>query len=107
MSLSEVHHLIEIRDLLREISSELKDIREAFDSFSNGGFPLSRTVPTPELLASLAAASSLIARNTPLEGGHLQNRIAAAQVIAQDLIRQHDHYRQSIQAQKLDSLWKD
>ena len=96
----------EIRDLLKQIADDMRELREAFDTFSNGGFPLERTVPTAELIASVGAASALIARNTPLEGPHLQNRIAAAQVIANDLIRHHDHYRQSIQAQKLDSLWQ-
>lgn len=91
--------------LLTQILEQLKELNETLVSFTSEGLPLRAQVPTAELIASLLAAASLISKERPaMSNDDLSSRIAAAQVLSDELLRQHDRYRTGTQAQRLDQL---
>lgn len=88
--------------LLRQIASDLAEIKEVLVSFTGDGLPLRAQIPNNELLASLLMAAAMISRNPgAIAPEDLASRIAAAQVIALDAIRQHDHYQAQTQVAHL------
>ncbi len=90
---------------LKEIKGLLQELLEVFSSFSNDGLPLKAQVPTSELLASVAAAAALIARDTArISSADLSQRIQMAQVLSTELVRQFDAYQHCIQRDQLESL---
>ena len=93
-----------IIERLAAIQSELAELREAFDSFSNGGFPLRQEVATPELLAVLAAFMALMGRDGPMNDHDLQYRVRAAMVLGTDIVKVFDSYKRSTERQNLDHL---
>jgi hypothetical protein len=91
--------------LLSEIRDELKDLREAFSSFSADGLPLRHQVPTSELMASCAVAAGLIAKQDPRLGqADLRSRIEASPVIAAALISNNDHFQEQSTPMRLSEL---
>jgi len=91
--------------LLRQILAQLEQLNQTMDDFTCQGMPLKAQVPTSELIASIAAASALVMRDTPtISPMDLQGRIAAAQVLASELIRAFDAYQQQTHAERLDQL---
>jgi hypothetical protein len=91
--------------LLSEIRDELKDLREAFSSFSADGLPLRSQVPTSELMATLAVATGLIAKADPRMGQtDLSSRIEASPVIGNALVRTNDHFMEQSTPMRLSEL---
>lgn len=92
-------------ELLKEILEQLKQLNATFDSFTNDGFPLAQSVPTAELLASLAAAAALITKDNPrVTTEDLRGRVAAAQVLATELLSQHDRFQSETRTGRLNQL---
>jgi hypothetical protein len=91
--------------LLQEILQQLQQLNQTLDDFTGQGLPLKAQVPTTEAIASIAAAAALVMRETPtISTLDLQGRIAAAQVLASELIRAHDAYQQQTQLERLNQL---
>lgn len=91
--------------LLKEILEQLRELNETLSSFTSEGLPLRAQVPNPGLLASLLAAAALISKERPgISQQDLSARVAAAQVLADELLRQHDGYRTSSQTDRLNQL---
>jgi hypothetical protein len=82
---------------------DIQELREAFDLFSKGGFPLERTVPTSELLATLAVLTAVFIRDAPLQPYDLQQRIQAALVIAEQAMKAYDEYRDATHRLRLEN----
>jgi hypothetical protein len=94
--------------LLKEILEQLQTLNATFDSFTNDGFPLAQAMPTPELLASLLAAAALIAKDQPrVTTDDLRGRVAAAQVLATELLSQHDRFQTETRKGRLNQLAHD
>jgi hypothetical protein len=91
-------------ELLQEILNELKDLRESFETFSNGGFPVERMVPDVRTLASISMVAALLNRDSPLSAADLTGRINAAMTLSTSVLHIIDQYQQSIQATNLDRL---
>lgn len=88
--------------LLQRIAADLAEIKEVLVSFTGDGLPLRAQVPNNELLASLLIASAMISRNPgAITPDDLTSRIAAAQLIATDAIRQFDQYQCQTQVAQL------
>lgn len=91
--------------LLRDILQQLQQLNQTIDDFTCQGMPLKAQVPTSELIASVVSAAALVMRDTPaISTLDLQGRIAAAQVLASELIRAYDAYQQQTHAGRLDQL---
>lgn len=91
--------------LLKDILEQLRELNETISSFTSEGLPLRAQVPTAELLASLLAAAALISKERPvISQQDLSARVAAAQVLADELLRQHDGYRTTTQTDRLNQL---
>jgi hypothetical protein len=82
---------------------DLQELREAFDLFSKGGFPLERTVATSELLTTLAVTTAVMIRDAPLQAYDLQQRIQAALVIGEQVLKCHDEYRDATHKLRLEN----
>lgn len=94
--------------LLQQILEQLQQLNATLDSFTNDGFPLAQSIPSPELLASLAAAAALIAKDKPqMSQGDLDSRIQAAQVLAAELVGQHDRFQSETHRDRLNHLASD
>jgi len=94
--------------LLRQIATDLAEIKEVLVSFTGDGLPLRAQIPNNELLASLLMAAAMISRNPgAITADDLAGRIAAAQVIAVDAIRHFDHYHSQTQVQQLQQRLQD
>lgn len=92
-------------ELLRAVLAELKHLNELMVTFTGDGFPLNRSVPNTETIAAIAVAVALLMRHDPrINEADLQQRLAAAPVIASRLIQQLDSYLRSTQVQQLESL---
>lgn len=92
-------------ELLRGVLVELKQLNELLVSFTGDGFPLQRSVPTPEMIATIAVAAALLMRHDArMSEADLQQRLAAAPVVGQQLIKQMDAYLGATQRQHLESL---
>lgn len=93
------------QQLLQQILEQLRELNETLSNFTSEGLPLRAQVPTPELLASLLAAAALISKERPvITTQDLASRVAAAQVLADELLRQHDGYRTTTQTDRLNQL---
>lgn len=91
--------------LLEQIAGDLSEIKEILSSFTDDGFPLRQSIPTPELLASLVSAAALLSRSDPrINGTDLQQRIDAAQVIGSRLIQVADAFRHQTERIHLERL---
>jgi hypothetical protein len=91
--------------LLQEILAQLQQLNQTLDDFTGQGMPLKAQVPDSQLIASIAAAAALIGRETPsISSLDLQGRIAAAQVIANELIRAFDAYQSQTRSDRLNHL---
>lgn len=91
--------------VLREILVELKEIREMLDAFTNGGFPLQQTIPSSELLSTLAVATGLLAKQDPrISHPDLTSRIEASPVIASAIIRSNDEFNSQNAPMRLSEL---
>ena len=91
--------------VLKELLAEVKELRALFSDFSAEGLPLRAQTITPELLASLLAACSLISKERPaLNQQDLQGRVQAAQVLADQLLSAHSQFRTETQAERLNRL---
>lgn len=94
--------------LLKDILEQLQLLNTTLDSFTNDGFPLAQSIPSAELLASLIAAAALIAKDQPrLTPDDLNSRIQAAQVLATELVGQHDRFQAETQRHRLNHLASD
>lgn len=94
--------------LLQQILEQLQQLNSTLDSFTNDGFPLAQSIPSPELLASLAAAAALIAKDKPqMSQGDLDSRVHAAQVLATELVAQHDRFQSETHRLRLNQLASD
>lgn len=92
---------------LEEIRSELAELREAFDSFTNGGFPLRQEVATPELLGVLASFISLMGWRDSvinMNQSELQVRLQAAMTMGTEIMRMYDTYKRQTERVNLDQL---
>lgn len=91
--------------LLQDILVQLQQLNQTLDDFTAQGMPLKAQVPNSELIASIAAAAALVAREKPgITTMDLQGRIAAAQVLGSELIRAFDAYQNQTQADRLNHL---
>ena len=91
--------------VLKELLAEVKELRALFSDFSAEGLPLRAQTVTPELLASLLAAASLISKERPtLTQQDLKARVQAAQVLADQLLAAHSQFRTETQAERLNRL---
>ena len=91
--------------VLAQILAELQEIKELLALFTSDGFPLRASVPSPELLASIMAASSMLSKATPtMTTEDVNARICAAQVFADVILRHHDSYQGAKQNQALQRL---
>lgn len=91
-------------DVLNAILDEMRELRQQFETFSNGGFPLKQTVPTSELLSAVATASALLCRDLPLTSTDVQRRLQMSMLVSRDLIALFDQFQQHSQGQQLDQL---
>lgn len=83
-------HAAEVLQTLKEIRDELRELRENFNTFSNEGMPLRTTVPTPELIATMAATTAVLLRDGPIDD--LEQRLNASQMIGDLAIKHHDEF---------------
>lgn len=90
--------------LLRELVEEVRLLREAFDTFSNGGFPLRQTVPTSELMLTACMASSLMQRDLPVTQPDANTKMQMAIVLADQLGKFFDEFQKHTQTAQLESL---
>jgi hypothetical protein len=91
--------------LLQEILQQLQQLNQTLDDFTGQGMPLKAQVPDAQLIASIAAATALVAREKPgISTEDLQGRIAAAQVLATELIRAFDAYQSQTRPGRLNQL---
>lgn len=91
--------------LLQEILLQLQQLNQTIDDFTSQGMPLKAQVPDSHLIASIAAAAALVAREKPaISTMDLQGRIAAAQVLGSELIRAFDAYQSQTRSDRLDHL---
>jgi len=90
--------------LLKEILDELKDLRESFETFSNGGFPIQRMVPDTQTLAAISMVAALLNRDAPLSAADITGRINAAMTLATSVLQVVDQYQQSTQPQNLERI---
>jgi hypothetical protein len=90
--------------VLNAILEEMRELRQQFETFSNGGFPLRQTVPTSELLAAAAASSALLARDLPLTSNDVQRRLQMAMLVSRDFVALFDQFQMHSQPQQLDQL---
>ncbi len=92
-------------DALNAILEELRELRQQFETFSNGGFPLRQTIPTNELVAAAASAAALVAREGPAPSPQdVQRRLQLAMLISRELIIHYDQFQQQTQPQQLENL---
>jgi hypothetical protein len=89
---------------LEGIRSELTEIKEILVSTTNDGMPLSRQVPSAELIASLIGSLAFLLRDTPLHEDRISKGAQAGQMLGLNLIQLHDAYMAATQAQRLDQL---
>jgi hypothetical protein len=101
---NEPNHATRVLAALEGIRAEMAEIRSTLDSFTQEGLPMRAQLPTSELASSLTASLVVLLRDKPLNSTEIQQRVMAAQVIAQSLIEEHDRFRTATQAQRLDNL---
>lgn len=100
------HQLLqELVSAVKELVTETRELRTLFSDFSAEGLPLRAQTITPELMASLITAASLINRERPnLTQQDLQGRVQAAQVLADQLLQAHSQFRTATQTERLNRL---
>jgi hypothetical protein len=92
-------------ELLRGVLAELKQLNELMENFTGDGFPLNRSVPNTETISAIAMAVALVMRHDPrISQADLDQRLAAAPVLATQLIQALDAFQRSTQVQQLESL---
>jgi len=101
---NEPNHSVRVLAALEGIRAEMAEIKEMLASFTQEGLPMRAQLPTAELMASLTASLMVLLRDKPLSQQDIEQRVMAAQIIAQSLIKEHDKFRTATTAQRLDNL---
>lgn len=101
---NETNHSTRVLAALEGIQAEMGEIKEILSSFTQEGLPMRAQLPTSELMASLTASLMVLLRDKPLTQQDIEQRVMAAQVIAQALIKEHDKFCSATQLQRLDNL---
>jgi hypothetical protein len=89
--------------VLQEIRDEIRELRDLVDLTTNGGFPLTRAVPTSELIAAMATVTAVLLRDTPIPAYDLAQRLQAAMLIAEQAVKTFDEYHSANTTIKLQS----
>ena len=102
--MNETNHSTRVLAAMEKMVAEMAEIKELLNSFTQEGLPMRAQLPTSELMASLTASLMVLLRDKPLTQQDIEQRVMAAQVIAQALIKEHDKFRMATTAQRLDNL---
>lgn len=92
------------QDRLDLIHQELVELREAFDAFSNGGFPLQQQMPTPQMLATFAAFIAMMQHQGTPSPQELQFKLQASMTLGADILQFLDAYQRHTEKSSLERL---
>lgn len=96
-----------LEQLCSDIASmrqSLETVAETLDSFTEEGFPLRSSMPTPEMISAVATSCALLLRETPLSPQDVTQRVQAAQSLAKYILEAFDHHQSATRNTQLEGL---
>jgi hypothetical protein len=91
--------------LLRELISEVREVKDILTNFTNDGMPINSALPSGELLVAAITTAALLGREKPtISQDDLLRRMQSAQMVATDIIHLTGTYLRQTQAGRLEQL---